>query len=990
MGSGQSLLRAGLQRGGPGEVPLGRLGLRLTGRARSIAKWVGLALVVVFVMSAFAGVTQTATGALPGATPKAESTLRLGAVQEPDSLNPFVGVLSASYTIWAYVYELPIAIGLDLTPTPSLVQSWEVEDEVNWTWHMVENATWHDGTPFTANDMNFTMRYMWPQTPLNPIGCDLTLLQGYLGDADAKIGIDVDNVTVIDDYTLRVPTWQPKSNILSMFFFVIPEHVWSGVSCPLARQGYKNLPPIGTGMYSFNTYVRGAYAQLDLYQDYWRLDPDVDYIDHIIISYYTDDTALYNDFRAGVIDATSSLATAQYVTMPTSVAGGTNNVGKFAVDAIGFAEMGACVASDDLIDSLGKRGGRSWLVTNTTVRRALQYAVNREVLVETIKEGLASPGSTIIPPATPFWHYTVPAEESLNYDPDRARETLNDPKGDGADLKAGATDPGQFGQNLDPAAANNRDAFIDIDGDGVRDVVDATQVETGDWMGSAAPNRPLLSGAGGGLTLDISIINTDVEAQNAVENFMVEWWGQVGIRVVPVFVSSSRQLTVTYDCSASLYTWGWGGDVDPDFLLSIMTTDQILYWQDAWYSNPTYDEMYLLQQTQVVLEERQETVREMQRIVYRDAPYLVFWFDQTLTVVRTDLFTGWGDWAANPGLGLTGYGNAFLMLQLRAGTEPVDNPPTKPVIEGTPPISSFVDEPQDFVGTSTDPEGAALTWTWSWDDLNTTRETTDPGVSESTTTYAWASPGSYNVTLTVDDGTNIVTSNPFQVFVLPRPAEIGWVAGTVVDATTSSPISGATVAVNPGGFSQPTNADGEYNITVPVGTYSVTASHSLYASSTETNVAVAQDATTLVNFELTPSRGWIAGTVTSSAGGPIAGVTVRATGPRERVGTTNSAGEYNLTVPPGTYSVQASLSGYVSKQTTGVVVLDGATTQVSFALDPITAPPPGGGLSILGAVAIGLGVLVVVIALVAVVVTRRRKREEELPAIMPPKPPSAP
>src|SRR3990170_692430 len=351
MGSGQSLLRAGLQRGGPGEVPLGRLGLRLTGRARSIAKWVGLALVVVFVMSAFAGVTQTAAGALLGTTPKAESTLRLGAVQEPDSLNPFVGVLSASYTIWAYVYELPIAIGLDLTPTPSLVQSWEVEDEVNWTWHMVENATWHDGTPFTANDMNFTMRYMWPRTPLNPIGCDLVLLQGYLGDADAKIGIDVDNVTALDDYTLRVPTWQPKSNILSMFFFVIPEHVWSGVSCPQARQGYKNIPPIGTGM--------------------------------------------YNDFRAGVIDAASSLATAQYVTMPTSVAGGTNNVGKFAVDAIGFSEMGACVASDDLIDSLGKRGGRNWLVTNTTVRRALQYAVNREVLVETIKEGLATPGSTI-------------------------------------------------------------------------------------------------------------------------------------------------------------------------------------------------------------------------------------------------------------------------------------------------------------------------------------------------------------------------------------------------------------------------------------------------------------------------------------------------------------------------------------------------------------------------------------------------------------------
>lgn len=961
--------------------------------ARLLAKWVGVALVVVLAMSAFGGVTPTSSAGSPDVAPRAETTLRIGAVQEPDSLNPFVGVLSASYTIWAYVYELPIAIGLDLTPSPSLVQSWDVSsDRKMWTFYTVEGATWHDGTPFTAHDLEFTMRYMWASTPLNPVGCDLTLLQGYLGDPDAKIGIDVDNVTAIDDYTLQVPTWQPKANILSMFFFVLPEHVWSNVSCAQARQGYKNIPPIGTGMYEFVTYVRGSYAQLDLYPGYWRLDPDEDYIDHIVITYYTSDTGLYNDFLAGKIDATASLSTAQFVTMPLSVAQGMNNVGKFAVDAIGFAEMGACVASDELISSWGKRGGRSWLVTNLTVRQALQYAADRSSLVENIKEGLATPGSTLIPPATPFWHYEPTEDERLDYDPERARTILSDPKGDGADLKAGATEPGKFGQNLDPTAANNKDAFIDIDGDGVRDVVDATQVETGDWMGPAAPNRPLLSGSGGGLTLDISIINTDVEAQNAVENFLVGWWAEVGIRVVPVVVSESRQLTVTYGCQASLYTWGWGGDVDPDFLLSIMTSDQILYWQDAWYSNLTYDELYLRQQTQVDLDERQQTVWEMQRMVYRDAPYLIFWFDKSLTVVRTDLLSGWGDWVANPGLGLTGYGNSFLMLQLRSGAADVDLPPTKPIIEGTPPISTFVDEPQDFVGTSTDPEGAALTWTWSWDDLNVTRVTTDPGISQVTASHVWELPGSYNVTLTVDDETNVVSSNPFQVLVIPRPAETGWVAGTVRDGTTSEPIDGASVAVSPGGFSQPTDAQGTYNITVPVGTYSVTASHSLYTSSMETDVAVTNARTTQVDFDLTPLRGWIAGTVTSAAGGAVEGVTVRATGARPYVGTTDADGKYNLTVAPDTYVVEASRSGYVTKQATGVAVLDGATSQVDFVLAPIVAAPPPGGLGTLGVAAIGIGVLLIVIALVAaVVVSRRRRRQDEVPApLAPPKPPSPP
>src|SRR3970282_2242490 len=97
----------------------------------------------------------------------------------------------------------------------------------------------------------------------------------------------------------------------------------------------------------------------------------------------------------------------------------------------------------------------------------------------------------------------------------------------------------------------------------------------------------------------------------------------------------------------------------------------------------------------------------------------------------------------------------------------------------TPPIAPFVGEPQRFVGTSTDPENDLLTWTWSWDDGNTTRNETAGGVSQVTASYVWDTAGRYNVTLTVDDGINVVTSNPFQVLAIPKPAQTGWITGTV-------------------------------------------------------------------------------------------------------------------------------------------------------------------------------------------------------------------
>ena len=948
-------------------------------------------LTAVFLLSTFAAVAPQAAGVPSpiGPRPAVFSTLRVGELQEPDSLNPFVGVLSGSYIIWAHVYELLVGIGPDLTPVPALAASWEVDAaQLNWTFHLQHGVKWHDGQDFTAEDVNFTLRYIWAKSAWNPIGCDLALLQSYMGDPANNVGVDAGNITVIDPYTIRIPTYQPKANMLSMFIPIVPKHIWSSTGCNQATH-VSNLPPIGTGMYKFTNWVRGAYIQLDLNTAYWRLSPTEDYVDRIIITYYKDATALYNAFTGGSEDATDALPADVFALLGDTVAGATSpNVAKLAVDAIGFTEVGACVASDPLIDYYKASGGRNWLLTNRTVRQALNFAADRANLVDTIISGYGKPGSTLIPPATPFWHYNVTAAENYTFDLNKARDLLNDPKHDGLTLKAGQTVPGDYGQNLDPTAANNQDAFIDTNGDGIRDVVNAAQVVAGDDWGSSAPNSNDLS-------FTISIRNYDIAGQNAAAR-LEDWWGQIGIQVTTDIVSESKLIGITYACSEDLYWWGWGMDVDPDFALSVMTTSQILNWQDAWYSNSTYDAWYLQQQRQVDPYARQQTIWDMQKLLYHDAPYLIAWYDQTLTAIRSDLFTGLGDWTAHPGLGLTGYGNDLVMLTMRSTSGGVTNQcPTRPTIEGTPPRHVFVNVSTSFTANATDPENDPLTWIFSWDNAaaDTTTMNTAAGVSQATASFAYNETGSYNVTVTVNDNKcgSYVTSLPFQVIVDPLPSEYGWLTGTVRDATDPlhPAIQGATVAAVMVGsteiFSNTTDAAGHYNLTLGVGTYAVAAGQALYTPQVQSGIAVTQGNETVLDFSLAQLRGYLVGTVSSSAGGTLDNATIYVTGTRSTSTRTNAQGHYNVTLPPGLYNATATRTGYVNQSKKNLTVLPGVATTADFALEPVSVPVAGLSPLVIATIA---AVVVVVVAAVAYVVLRRRKKAEEIEA--PPEQPPGP
>lgn len=161
----------------------------------------------------------------------------------------------------------------------------------------------------------------------------------------------------------------------------------------------------------------------------------------------------------------------------------------------------------------------------------------------------------------------------------------------------------------------------------------------------------------------------------------------------------------------------------------------------------------------------------------------------------------------------------------------------------------------------------------------------------------------------------------------------GTLQGTVTDANTTTGIVGALVQTS-NGNSAITGAGGAYSMSVPAGTFSVTASKAGYGPETSTGVTVTGGGTTVRDFAL--STGGLSGTVTDSVTTtPIQGALVALSNGASTL--TDASGNYSFVLAPGTYTIDFSRTGYFPESQSGVSVGASGTTDADAAL----APTPG-------------------------------------------------
>ncbi|HSQ42077.1 MAG TPA: ABC transporter substrate-binding protein [Fibrobacteraceae bacterium] len=269
---------------------------------------------------------------------------------------------------------------------PWLAKSWEISpDGLTYVFHLRNRVRWHDGQPFSAQDVAFTFNFFrtYPQ-PRNELMVDAHYI--------------VENAEALDDTTVRLTVDGASSIYLAKIGSVniIPRHIWEGVKDPL------KVPPekasIGTGPFRFTAFSsqHGTY-RLDAFPGFWGPKAVVAAVEWIPVG----DQVLA--FESGTIDLISvgpDLA-ARYRGNPEfKISEGHNHSG--------------C----RLVFNLRQRPE----LKDKTIRQAFAYGTNREEMVEKLARGAGAVGSAgSIPADHPFYN---PKAAPYPFDLDKARQLL--------------------------------------------------------------------------------------------------------------------------------------------------------------------------------------------------------------------------------------------------------------------------------------------------------------------------------------------------------------------------------------------------------------------------------------------------------------------------------------------------------------------------------------------------------------------------------------
>jgi peptide/nickel transport system substrate-binding protein len=523
-----------------------------------------------------------------GAAQAAEEpvTLRVGWTAEPDSLSPFISNRIVTFELHLLLYDTLIAYDNDVKPVGRLAKEWKVSDDhLTWTFKLAEGVKWHDGQPFTSEDVKFTYE---------------SLMKAQTGMyADFLKGITA--IETPDPLTVVIKTEKPKANMLQVTAPILPKHIWSSVKFEDLKT-WPNDKPIGTGAFKFVEWKKGEYVKLEANKDYFLGAPK---IEQLIFPLYANNDTMVQSLKIGEIDGAININPNQVKLLQSE-----KNIQVVSNPGNHFTDLAINVWKDP--NSKGNP-----LLLMKEVRKAMEYAIHKQQVIDVAYSGQARIGTTLVPSVFANWHYEPQGEEMRSYNPEKAKQLLE--------------------------AAG----FSDRDGDGIRE----------DAKGKKLEFRLFLRGE----------TAEEVKAGQMISGMFKE----VGIGTKVETMDDGVLTDKIYDnADFDLFIWGWGTDVDPTTILSVVSTDQIGNLSETYYSNPQYDKMLIEQGTIVDQAAREQMVKDMQKMVYEDVPYIILLEDHGMQAVRTDK---WDGWKPIGGALFQGY-NHYNYLSVSPKSTPASNP----------------------------------------------------------------------------------------------------------------------------------------------------------------------------------------------------------------------------------------------------------------------------------------------------------------------------
>ncbi|SHJ92554.1 peptide/nickel transport system substrate-binding protein [Aureimonas altamirensis DSM 21988] len=343
-----------------------------------------------------------------GAAPKGR--IVVGMSQEPTVFNPLMVHNEVDDAVAFSVFDALFRIDPQGQIQPNLAAEVPTTenggisaDGLSWRVRLRDDVKWHDGTPFTAEDVKYTLELI----------------------VDPKFRAwRTGGHALVRDLTVVSPTeitWRMESPFAPYLAFlaetfIVPRHILEQAEDPNAAPF--NQAPVGTGAFKWSQRVAGDRIELVANEDYFGEGP---FIEQLIFKYIPDMTVLYTQFQSGDID----LVDQAYITAD------------HYEEAKTLPDRVVSLESSSSIEGIFFNLERPQF-KDPAVRKALYAALDRKAIIDSIYYGVGTVTESFMPPRSPYYDANLPVQE---FDLEGARKMLDDagwvPGADGIRAKDG-------------------------------------------------------------------------------------------------------------------------------------------------------------------------------------------------------------------------------------------------------------------------------------------------------------------------------------------------------------------------------------------------------------------------------------------------------------------------------------------------------------------------------------------------------------------------
>ena len=361
-----------------------------------------------------------------GAAMAQQTDITVGMQLEPPNLDPTGGAAAAiDEVVYANLFEGLTRYTSDGSIAPALAESWDIsEDGTEYTFHLRDGVTFHDGSTMDAEDVKFSLDRARAEDSTN---------------AQKALFAGISEVEVIDPLTVKVTLSGPNS--------AFPNNMAWGDAVIVAPESIDNAAtaPVGTGPFMFSDWVQGDRVELVAYDGYWGEKPA---LTAATFKFISDPTAAFAAMMAGDIDVFPG-----YPAPETLV--------QFEADP----RFKLLIGSTEGETILGMNN-KSEALSDPKVREAIAHAINRQEIIDGAMFGYGTPIGTHFAPHNPDY---VDLTGLSDYDPDASKALLAEAGQEGLTLSLKLPPPSYARRGGEIIAAQLRAVGIE------------TQIENLEW-----------------------------------------------------------------------------------------------------------------------------------------------------------------------------------------------------------------------------------------------------------------------------------------------------------------------------------------------------------------------------------------------------------------------------------------------------------------------------------------------------------------------------